>query len=67
MSHELLNIICLTYDEDDNYKYLENTFFKLHAYNTYINGITNTGKYYHVENILKKEVLNWLVYIYLRS
>jgi hypothetical protein len=36
MNHELLSNICLTYDEDDNYKYLENTFFKLYAYNTYI-------------------------------
>ena len=55
MNHELLNNICLTYDEGDSYKYLENTLFKLYAYNTYINDIFNKCRYYHFENILKKE------------
>ena len=54
MNHPLLNDVCLTLDKDDEYKYLENTFFKLYAYNDYINDIFTTDKYYHFENIFSK-------------
>ena len=42
-------------DEEDEFKFLENNFFKLYSYNEYINDIFNTSKYYHFENIIKSE------------
>ena len=55
LNHNILKNVCLTLDEEDEFKFLENTFFKLYSYNEYINDIFNASKYYHFENIIKKE------------
>ena len=55
MNHDILNTVCLYFDDDDDYTYLENTFFKLYAYNEYITDVFNTSKYHHFHNILKDE------------
>ena len=55
LNHDILNNVCLSLDEDDEYTYLENTFFKLYVYNEYITDVFNTSKYYHFENILQSE------------
>ncbi len=53
--NELLNKLCLTLDIDDDLIFLENTFFKLYAYNEYIDDVFSTGKLYHFQNILEAE------------
>ena len=55
LNHDILNNVCLSLDEDDEYTYLENTFFKLYVYNEYITDVFNRSKYYHFENILQSE------------
>jgi hypothetical protein len=54
-NNDVLNKLCLSLDVDDELTFLENTFFKLYAYNEYISDVFNTGKLYHFENILITE------------
>ena len=51
----LLNIVnmCYVIDENDDYKFNENTFFKLFVYNEYLCDIYKTNKEYHFRQILK--------------
>ena len=42
-------------DDEDEFRFLENTFFKLYSYNEYVDDIFNTGKYYHFDNIITQE------------
>ena len=51
----LLNVVnmCYNIDENDDYKFNENTFFKLFGYNEYLTDIYKTNKEYHFRQILK--------------
>ena len=55
LSHSILKNVCLSLDDEDEFRFLENTFFKLYSYNEYVEDIFNTGKYYHFENIITQE------------
>ena len=55
LSHSILKNVCLSLDDEDEFRFLENTFFKLYFYNEYVDDIFNTGKYYHFENIITQE------------
>ena len=48
----ILNTLCVAFDENDERKIIENTFFKLYLYNEYTNDIFNTDKYLHFRDIL---------------
>ena len=54
-NNTILNNLCSAFDDDDEFKVLENTFFKLYCYNEYIRDVFETSKYHHLENILTKE------------
>ena len=45
--------ISLLIDENDDYKFNENMFFKLFVYNEYLTDIYKTNKEYHFRQILK--------------
>ena len=53
---KLLNVVnmCYIIDENDDYKFNENTFFKLFVYNEYLTDIYKTNKEYHFRQILKE-------------
>ena len=46
--------MCYIIDENDDYKFNENTFFKLFVYNEYLTDIYKTNKEYHFRQILKE-------------
>ncbi len=54
-SDDKIKKVCLNFDEDDNEKIIENTFFKMWCYNEYINDCYNTNKICHFQNILTNE------------
>ena len=41
-SSHILKSLCVAFDDNDDQKIIENTFFKLYLYNEYINDILNT-------------------------
>ena len=45
--------MCYIVDENDDYKFNENTYFKLFVYNEYLTDIYKTNKEYHFRQILK--------------
>ena len=55
INNELLNDVCLTLDEDVEYKLVENSFFKSYVYNEYVKDIYSTSKLEHFKNILLDE------------
>ena len=46
--------MCYIIDENDDYKFNENMFFKLFVYNEYLTDIYKTNKEYHFRQILKE-------------
>ena len=48
----ILNTLCVAFDENDERKIIENTFFNLFLYNEYANDVLNTDKYLHFRDIL---------------
>ena len=48
----ILNTLCVAFDENDERKIIENTFFNLFVYNEYVDDILNTDKYLHFKDIL---------------
>jgi hypothetical protein len=48
----VLNTLCVAFDENDERKIIENTFFNLFVYNEYANDVLNTDKYLHFRDIL---------------
>ena len=47
-----MNTLCVAFDENDERKIIENTFFNLFVYNEYVDDILNTDKYLHFKDIL---------------
>lgn len=56
-SQQLLNL-CAYYDEDDNLKIIQNTYFDLYCYNEYVKDCYETNKYQHYKIILKENNFN---------
>ena len=50
----ILNNICLSIDENDEDKMIENTYFKLYTYNEYLKDCYTSNKNIHFKNILKE-------------
>ena len=48
----ILNTLCVAFDENDERKITENTFFKLFVYNENVNDLVNTDTYLHFRDIL---------------
>ena len=46
--------MCYIIDENDDYQFNENTFFKLFVYNKYLTDIYKTNREYHFRQILKE-------------